>query len=216
MDEKISVLLADDHAILRDGLKSALAIEPSIKIIGEAKNGLEAIELCKQLKPDIILMDINMPEMDGIKSSKRIKKFNNDVKIIILTMFDNRQFIIDSLSSGIDGYVFKMAKVQELIKAIKTVHLGDVYFDPEVTEIANQHLNQSHTINNDFNVNEITTREREIITYIAKGLTVNEISEILSISYSTVKNHRHNILRKLNLKNSAELVRYALLEGLIK
>ena len=216
MHEIINVLIVDDHAILRDGIKSALKIEPSINIIGEAENGLEAIRLSSELKPNIILMDINMPEMDGIKASKKIKNTHPAIKIIILTMFDNRQFIIDSLSSGIDGYIFKMAKIQELVKAIRTVFAGDVYFDPEVTEIANQHLNESFSSSDRNDTADITTREREIITHIAKGLTVNEIADILSISYSTVKNHRHNILRKLNLKNSAELVRFAILEGLIK
>ena len=216
MDEIINILLADDHAILRDGIKSALKIEPSINVIGEAENGLEAIRLSGELNPNIILMDINMPEMDGIKAAKKIKKLHPKIKIIILTMFDNRQFIIDSLSSGIDGYIFKMAKIQELVKAIKTVFAGHVYFDPEVTEIANQNLNESLSSNDKNDQAGITTREREIITQIAKGLTVNEIAELLSISYSTVKNHRHNILSKLNLKNSAELVRYAIIEGLIK
>ncbi|MBL1214435.1 MAG: response regulator transcription factor [Ignavibacteriae bacterium] len=212
MNDKINILIADDHAILRDGLKSALSIDESLNIIGEAENGVEVIELCKKLNPDIILMDINMPEMDGIRASKHIKKECHHIKIIILTMFDNRQYISDALSAGIDGFVFKMAHIEELLKAIKTVYDGDEYFDPEVLKIMKQNYLRSDSAKNF----DLTPREYEIITYIAKGLTVSEIADTLSISYSTVKNHRHNILSKLNLKNSAELVRYAITEGLIK
>ena len=131
-------------------------------------------------------------------------------------MFDNRQFISDALSAGIDGFIFKMAHIEELLKAVKTVYGGEEYFDPEVLKVMKENHLDSNSINNSNDDLQITPREYEIISHISKGLTVAEIADKLSISYSTVKNHRHSILTKLNLKNSAELVRFAIVEGLVK
>jgi DNA-binding NarL/FixJ family response regulator len=204
---KIKILLADDHAILRDGIRTALELEESFEIVGEATDGSEAIEGATRLLPDVILMDISMPSVDGIEASKAIKRMNPQIKIILLTMYDNRQFIEEALLAGIEGYILKMTRLDDVIKAIKAVYDGDNYFDPAVTSLLKadkpEEIKESK-----FAI--LTEREREILQLIINGCTSNEISERLFISRFTVNNHRKSILLKLGLKNTAELIRYAI------
>lgn len=213
---KLNVLIADDHSVLRESLKSALEFDKNIEIIGEAEDGIDAIEKTEELKPDIVLMDINMPFLDGINAAQEIKERSPDTKILILTMHENKQYIFSALSAGIEGYLLKMSNLKKVITAINALANGDTYFDATVTEIlASKQLDLEDSKNLDVcDYFGITEREKEIINLIIGGYTTQEISEKLRISIHTASNHRTRILKKLNLKNTAELIIFAIKEGL--
>jgi two-component system response regulator NreC len=216
LNNKIKILIADDHTILREGLAAALFDDERIEIIAKVNNGQEVLDYIFHSMPDIILMDINMPGMDGLTASKIIKKKYRDVKILILTMYDNKQFIVEALSLGIEGYILKMAALEELKRAILTIYNGEQYFDKELTVAylsgkiggCNDEIIYSSTL--------LTDRENEIISYIVNGYTSSEIAKKLIISPYTVNNHRRNIFRKLNINSKGELIKMALKEGLFK
>lgn len=213
----IKILIADDHAVVRDGLKAALEINENVTVIGEAEDGIAAIKFCEESIPDIIIMDMNMPKMDGITASREIKRRFPDVSILLLTMYDNKEFVIDALSSGIDAYLLKMARIDEVHKAIDALANGESYFDKNVTQMMIEMKKQGSLAGDfpeDYDNQIITAREREIIKYLISGKTTSEIADILSISPHTVNNHRSNLLKKLNLKNTAEVVKWAVLRGI--
>lgn len=215
--EKINVLIADDHSVLRDSLKTALEYDDEISIVGEAVDGIDAIEKARELKPDLILMDINMPFLDGINAAQEIKERQPDTKILILTMHENKQYIFSALSAGIEGYILKMANLKKVIQAIKIVAKGENYFDSAVTELlsGNNHNSEHNGKGTDIcSYYGITERELEIISLIITGYTTNEIADKLKISLYTAGNHRARILKKLKLKNTAELIMFSLKEGL--
>jgi len=205
----ISVLLVDDHKIVRQGISSALGIDSSIKIVGEASDGKMAVTMAKQLNPDIIIMDINMPVMDGIEASKEIKKHNEETKILMLTMMEEKNYVLDALSAGINGYLYKMSGIDDLIYAVKLIAEGENYFDSRVTRILVESKNAKEENNN-----SLSKREKEILKHIVFGLTSKEIGNKLFISTFTVQKHRKNILHKLNLKGTAELVKYGIQNNL--
>ncbi len=207
--EKISLLLVDDHKVMREGLRSALAINERIEIVAEGENGTEAVKLCKLYSPDIILMDIEMPERDGISASREIKKLYPETRIIILTMYDNKNYIMEALSTGIDGYLLKTAGIEDVHKAIERTTRGENYFDPQITE-AIKEIRKGDTEDS-----PLTLREREIVRMICMGKSSAEISKELMISKHTVNNHRANILSKLGINKTAELVKYALETNLL-
>ena len=213
---KLNVLIADDHSVLRESLKSALEFDKNIVVIGEAEDGIDAIEKTESLKPDIVLMDINMPFLDGINAAQEIKERSPDTKILILTMHENKQYIFSALSAGIEGYLLKMSNLKKVITAINALAKGETYFDASVTEIlASKKLDLEDTKNLDVcDYYGITEREKEIINLIIGGYTTQEISEKLRISVHTASNHRTRILKKLDLKNTAELIIFAIKEGL--
>jgi two-component system nitrate/nitrite response regulator NarL len=216
--EKIRILIADDHAILRDGLKMALKTDPAMEVIGEAENGEIAVKLEQELHPDIIVMDVDMPKMNGIEAVRAIKKNNPDAKVLMLTMHDKESYIVDSISAGAAGYIYKMADMDEFINAVKTVACGKEYFNEKVSQtIMSNYIKSVQKKEEDGERHfALTNREIEIVKLIAAGLTSQEIAEKLFISYFTVGKHRKNIMKKLELKNTAELVRYAMKEGYVK
>lgn len=201
----ISVLLIDDHKIVRQGISSALKTDNEISIVGEGSDGLMAIDLTKKLNPDLLIMDINMPNLDGIEAAKAIRKFNSSVKILILTMLEDENYILDALSAQVDGYLFKMAGIDDLLYAVKSIAQGENYFDPRVTKIVLE--NKKRGKKSDINLSK---REIEILGYIVQGFTSKETGEKLFISSFTVQKHRKNLLKKLSLHGTAELVRYAI------
>ena len=207
----ISVLLIDDHKIVRQGISAALKRDERIRIIGEGGDGIEAVELTKKLSPDLIIMDINMPGLDGIEAAKEIRKFDKRVKILILTMLEDKQYILDALSAEINGYLFKLAGLDDLIKAIDTISSGENYFDNTITRLLVENTSQYKN-----EIINISVREMEVLKQIAKGFTSNEIGEKLFISPHTVKKHRKNIIRKLNLHGTAELVKFSIENNLLK
>ncbi len=215
--DKLKILIADDHSILRDSLKSALEFDDQLEIIGEAEDGIDAIEKTEELRPDLVLMDINMPFLDGIDASKEIKERLPKTKILILTMHENKQYIFSALSAGIEGYILKMANLKKVITAIRAIAKGETYFDASVTEIlASKQLGTKGDFSN-LDVCDyfgITEREREIINLVISGYTTQEMADKLRISVHTASNHRTRLLKKLHLKNTAELIIFAIKEGL--
>ncbi len=215
---KIKILLVDDHKMVREGLKSVINSKDELKVIGEANSGDEAIEKAIKLKPHVIVMDINMPGMNGIEAAKKIKEINSGIKILMLTMIDNEKFIIDALSSGVEGYLYKDADISELIKAIKKIAAGEEYLNKEITEkILRYVTGRNLTSYNSGKISPppLTPREIEIVGLIAKGLTSRAAAEKLFISEYTVIKHRKNIIRKLKVKNFTEVVSYAITNGII-
>lgn len=209
--ETIKIMIVDDHAVLREGLKSVLQSEPKYSVIGEAKTGEEAIEVAKELKPDLIVMDIALPGINGIEATKKIREDSPNIKVLVLTMHDKYNFIMDALSAGINGYILKISDMSEVFEAIHQISNGQDYFDNEVTLNALKNINKASE-NNEFPVEEyyLTKREKQVLKHIAEGHTYKKIAEMLFISHFTVINHRQNIIQKLELKNNAELVQFAI------
>jgi DNA-binding NarL/FixJ family response regulator len=215
---KTKVLLVDDHKWVRQGFKLALESKYDINIIGEAGDGNEAIEKTKELIPELILMDINMPNLNGIEAAKQIREFNKDVKIIILTMLDNERFIFEALTAGINGYIYKDSEITELAKAIEQVMEGEDYFNKEVTKkIIDYHAgkNISEFYQETTQSNPLTKRELEVVKLVSEGYTSKVIAEKLFISPFTVVKHRKNIIKKLSAKNFNEVISYAIANGLL-
>ncbi len=215
---KTKVLLVDDHKWVRQGFKLALESKYNINIVGEAGDGNEAIEKTKELSPELILMDINMPNLNGIEAAKQIREFNKDVKIIILTMLDNERFIFEALTAGINGYIYKDSEITELAKAIEQVMEGEDYFNKEVTKkIIDYHTgkNISEFYQETTQSNPLTKRELEVVKLVSEGYTSKVIAEKLFISPFTVVKHRKNIIKKLSAKNFNEVISYAIANGLL-
>jgi DNA-binding NarL/FixJ family response regulator len=216
--EEINVFVVDDHQIFLDGIVSLLDDEPNIKIVGTAHNGKEAIDRIKTSKVDVVLMDINMPEMDGIEATKQLKKINPDIKILMLTMHSEARFIKECLEIGAKGYVMKNISKDDLLKAIDTVNQDKSYLDADSQEKLISSMSNSDeedTRNYDELAAQITQRELEILQLIALGLTSQDIATKLFISKNTVETHRKNMLAKLNVNNTAALLKIAYRKGLV-
>lgn len=208
----INLLIADDHQVVIDGLRSLLSLEADFNVVGEALNGKMVLEALKDQKVDVVLLDINMPVMDGIETAKLMREHYPDVKILILTMYNKPEFIRNILDAGASGYVLKNAGKEELIDAIRKVVRGEGYFSLSVTKT----MMESFKSGSDSNKVELTKRERGVLTLIAEGDKSSEIAEKLFLSTNTVNTHRKNLLSKLNIKNTAGLVRYAIKNGFTK
>lgn len=220
MSNPIKLFVVDDHPIFIDGITGLLKDTPGFEIIGTAGNGKELLEKMADNMPDIILMDINMPEMDGIEATKEIKRIHPNVKVIMLTMFNDIRFIKELLEIGAKGYILKNISRDDLIKAIQTVSSGMPFLDAAVQEkvISSMSAAEEEDIDDkeaDAMVQNITSRELEILQLIALGLTSQDISKKLYISKNTVETHRKNLLAKLNVKNTASLLKFAYKKGLV-
>ncbi|WP_200975902.1 response regulator transcription factor [Echinicola sp. 20G] len=210
----INVLIADDHQMFIDGLKAMLGDIPGIKVVGEAMNGKEAIDYCDLSPVDIVIMDINMPIMDGVEATKKLLKSHKALKVLGLSMHNDRHFISDMLKTGAQGYILKNTGKKDLIEAIQTLHNGGTYLGEEVSKTL---LSSFMKKTGKMQVNEkLSDREMEVLSCIANGLTTQEIGEQLFISKNTVETHRKNLLYKLQAKNTAELVNNAYKKGLIR
>lgn len=218
MNEKIKVMLCDDHAILRSGLTRLLGEQEDIEVVGEAENGREAVQKVQELYPDIVLMDIGMPVMNGMEATKQIKKRNPDIKVLVLTMHDNEEYLFQVLQAGASGYVLKKAADSDLVNAIHVVARGDCFLYPSaakmVVEDYLEKLRSGQEPTSSYDT--LTDREREILKLVAEGYTNREIAESLFISVKTVETHKSNIMEKLNLHKRAELVRYAIRKGILQ
>ena len=206
----IKVLLVDDHQIIRDGIRCLLSYAEGIEVVGECSDGLEAISCAVSEKPDVILMDINMPKINGIDATKTIITDNPDSKILVLTVHDELAYISKMLHAGALGYVLKTTNKAELITAIKSVSKGEKYFSTEVTETMLSRFIDSHKSDSDAEEKELTIREIEVLVLISTELTNAEIGEKLFISTRTVDAHRRSLLSKLGARNTAGLVAYAI------
>jgi len=216
MSDQIRLLLADDHAVVRSGLRMLLQAQPDMIIVGEAETGQEAIRRVAELSPDVVLMDIEMPGMNGIEATRRIKTDAPTAAVLALTMYEDDQYFFEMLRAGASGYVPKRAAPDELVSAIRAAGRGEVFLYPSLAgRLVKDYLQRGPAGESDAQNDELTPREQEVLTLIAEGYSNNEIADQLVISAKTVDRHRENIMRKLNLHNRVDLVKYALRKGLI-
>jgi DNA-binding NarL/FixJ family response regulator len=207
---KISVLIADDHTMVRQGLKQILELENDITVIAQASNGEEAIKIARECKPDIILMDINMPNTNGLQAIKELKQDKDPFKIIVLTIHEDREYLFKTLQMGAEGYVLKDAEPAVLIEAIRNVHSGQSFIQPNMTRELVKEFNRVTLHEKDKGEeNNLTTREIEVLGLIAEGMINKEIAKQLYISEKTVKNHVSNIFKKLNVSDRTQAAIYA-------
>ncbi|WP_088571940.1 response regulator transcription factor [Thermoflexus hugenholtzii] len=213
---KIRILIADDHPVLRRGLRALIEEEPDMEVVGEAGNGLEAVQLAERLRPDVVIMDISMPELDGLEATRRIRERFPSTYILILTVHAHERYLFPVLKAGASGYVRKTAADEELIEAIRVVARGDVFLYPSATRmLLDDYLAQVRAGREQDSYESLSEREREILRLLAEGHTNAEIAQKLNLSVKTVETYRTRIMEKLHLRTRAELVRYALRKGLI-
>lgn len=212
----IRVLIVDDHTLFRESLRSLLKAAGGIEIVGEAENGIEAVRKAVQLRPDVVLMDIAMPNLNGLQATQKIKRENPSVKVLILTMYETEQYIIEMLHSGASGYILKRAAARELVSAIQAVSQGNAYLYPSVAKkVLNGYLEQIKAGEKEDDHERLSVRELDVLCLVAEGKTNKEIANLLSISVHTVQTHRLNLMKKLKVHDRTQLVRYAIREGLI-
>lgn len=211
----IRVIIADDHTIVRSGVRMLLEAEPDIEVVGEALNGLQALEMADALQPDVVLMDITMPDMDGIEATRQMKVKEPRINILVLTMHRSDEYFFEMLKAGASGYVLKGAETGELIKAVRIVARRQAYLYPSMAlKLVQDYLRRHEAAGESDSV--LSPREKEIVTLIADGYSNKEIAEELIVSPSTVHSHRSNLMVKLGLSSRRELIQYARESGLIQ
>lgn len=210
----IQILLADDHKITRDGLKALLENQKNMAVIGEAENGRKAVRLALELKPDVIVMDINMPELNGIEATRQIKAELPEAKIIALSMYSDKRYVVGMLKAGVSGYLLKNCAFDELVSAISAVVNNQNYMSPKIADTVMKDYANILESSDTSPASLLTAREREVLQLIAEGLKTKDIATRIHVSIKTVETHRQQIMRKLNAKSVAELTKIALREGL--
>ena len=215
---KIKVLVAEDHTIVRKGLCALLEAEPDIKVVGEAENGRQAIRMVEELSPDVVLMDITMPELNGMDATRQLKKKNPDLKILILSMHTSEEYIFETLRAGASGYLVKRSATTDLIQAIHVAYRGDSYLSPDISnKVITYYVKQKEGGESEpEGLDKLSDREREVLQLIAEGRANREIAEQLFISAKTVEAHRANIQKKLKISGTAELTKFAIIKGLVE
>lgn len=216
--EKINIVLADDHILVRKGIKAMLESEEDLNVIGEAGNGREALEVAKNLHPDILVLDIRMPEMTGIEAASQLSQVSPATKALILSMHDSEEYVLQSLDAGAYGYLLKDTDKTEFVKALKQIHAGNKYFSGAVSNVlANRLLNAKPYVKNATMEDQyhLTKREREILRMIINGTPNKEIADSLGKSVRTVETHRFNIMKKLGVNNAIDMVNKAVKENLV-
>ncbi len=211
---KIQVLVVDDHAIVRDGVCSLLSRRKDVQVVGEAADGKEAIEMAQSLQPDVVLMDIAMPNMNGLEATIEIRKVVPSARILVLTQYESKEYVLPLLRAGASGYIGKRARAEELVNAIRAVHLEGAYLPPNIARaVVNGVGHVENGISNGQPI--LTEREKEVVRLVSEGLSSREIAERLCLSVKTVDTHRANILEKIGAHSSAELIKYAIREGIV-
>ena len=210
----IKILLADDHKIVRDGLKSLIKKEVSMEVIGEADNGRKTVQLARDLEPEIIIMDISMPDLNGIEATRQIVADSPDVKIIALSMHSDKRYVKGVLSAGASGYLLKDSAFEELVEAIRTVDTGRFYLSAGIVGVVVKDYVGSQANKDALTSDILSAREREVLQLLAEGKSTKEIASDLHVSVKTIETHRQNIMQKLNIHTIAGLTRYAIREGL--
>jgi two-component system response regulator NreC len=214
---KIKVLIADDHALVREGIAAFLKLSNDIEVVGEASDGITAIEKAKSFKPDVILMDIAMPKLGGLEATIELKKILPDLKILVLTQYEDKEYVSRFLKAGVSGYLLKQAVGSDLISAIRAVNRGEVYLYSSVaTEVVASYLGKEKKLSVEDPYEKLTDREKQVLKLLAEGYTHKEIAGILNISVKTVIAHHSNISEKLDIHNRSALTKFAIQKGIIK
>jgi len=213
---KIRVLIADDHAILREGVRALLNATEDIEVAGEAKDGLEAVEAARRIDPDVVLMDIAMPGLGGIEATLELKKLGIRAKVLVMSQYEDREYVRRLLKAGVAGYVLKKSAGAELVGAIRAVHRGGLVLDPEVARTAMEESATGGAGGSADPYETLTDREKQVLKLVAEGRSNKEVAEDLGISVKTAMSHRERMMEKLGLHNRTELVRYALKLGVIR
>ncbi|WP_117234634.1 response regulator transcription factor [Vibrio maerlii] len=211
MSDGINIVIVDDHQVVLDGFLARLEKEPEINVVGTASNGVEALEVIKHTSPEVVLMDISMPIMNGIEATQQLQEDGTNVKVLMLTMHDNREYIMKVMQAGAVGYMLKDVSADNMVQAIKTVQSGSTYF----CESSTQTLFSQQVIPNSFSNNPLSRREESVLKLIAQGMSNKAIGKLLNISCRTVETHRQNIKHKLDIHSIAGLAKYALANGLV-
>jgi two-component system nitrate/nitrite response regulator NarL len=212
---KIRIMLADDHPIVRNGIKDALSKQKNIEVVAEASNGAQVLRKAKELLPDIVLMDISMPGMGGLEATQRLRSAAPTVKVLVFTMHDNKEYVLEIIRSGASGYVLKDTSTLELVRAIETVYRGGTFFSSKVSKLLLDQYIKKVSTGVETSPEELSKREAEILVLVAGGKSNKEIANQLKISIRTCEAHREKIMKKLNLHSVAELTQYAISKGLI-
>ena len=216
MGEKKRIVIAEDHRILREGLKSLLASRPEFEVVGEAEDGLDAISKVRESKPDLVLLDLSMPRLDGLSAIRDIKKVSPETRILALTIHTDEDYVLEAFNEGAHGYCLKDAGRAELLMAIESIFSGKPYFSPGIADkVLEGYLEGRQRIKSTSAWETITRREREVLKLIGEGYKNKEIADLLFISVKTVEKHRSNIMKKLDLHNAATLTAYAIEKGLV-
>ncbi|KJS21247.1 MAG: hypothetical protein VR72_11535 [Clostridiaceae bacterium BRH_c20a] len=217
---KIKIVIADDHNVVRKGLKLLLENEQDICVIGEAENGQEAINICRDNNPDILLLDLQMPKMDGLETLTEVKKILPQLKVLILTMHEDEEILIEAMRNNANGYILKKAPEDQLLQAIRSISRGEVFLDGVNTKafiraVFEERSSHSEQKGQAASGKKLSQRENEVLKLVAQGFTDKEIADNLNISIKTVESHKHRIKEKLGLKRLAELIRYAIENNLL-
>jgi len=214
--QKIRVLVVDDHTIVRDGICALLGLAGDIEVVGEAANGMEALEMVRKLMPHVVLMDIAMPIMGGLEATRRICKEFPRTKVLALTQYDDREYVFPVIEAGAYGFISKTAASSELASGIRSVYRGDSFLSPSVARLLVEDYQQVTSIRKSHDpYDQLTDREREILKLLAEGYTTQKIADTLVISAKTVEGHKTSLMAKLDIHNRIELVKYALRKGII-
>jgi two-component system response regulator NreC len=212
----INLLLVDDHQVVRTGLRMLLEGQPDMKIVGEADSGLQALDKARELLPDVIVMDITLPDISGIEATRRLKEEFPQIAVVALTIHEDEQYFFEMLQSGASGYVPKRAAPEDLIASIRAAFAGEIYIYPSLAKaLVADFLGRSTQGNEKSSLDGLTSREQEVLSLLAEGMSNDEIGESLQISKHTVARHRENLMRKLALHSRSELVKYAIRKGII-
>ena len=216
--DRIRVLLVDDHAMFREGVRSLLEGEPDMEVVGEVEDGRAAVETALALRPDVVLMDITMPGLDGIEATRQIRSRDDTIKVLILTMHDNEDVFFRSISAGASGYVLKRSGGMELMSAIRSTHEGNSYLSPLLAKaLMSDYLQRSERVQDGpAQGRRLSAREQEILKLIAEGHSSREIAEMLDLSVKTVHNHRTRLMTKLDIHRNTDLVKYAIRLGMVQ
>jgi DNA-binding NarL/FixJ family response regulator len=210
----IKIVLADDHQIVRHGLRTLLRGEPDLKVVAEADNGRAALRLVKELRPDIVIMDISMPDLNGIEATRQVREEHPGVKVIALSMHSDSLFVLNMLKAGASGYLLKDCALEELVQAIRAVMKGKTYLSPGISDIVIKDFVSGWTSTGGSAFGTLSHREREVLQLMAEGHPTTKIGEILCVSVKTVEAHRKSIMNKLGIRSIAELTKYAIRQGI--
>ncbi len=214
--QKTTVLIVDDHTLIRDGIRALLESVADIKVVGEAVNGKEALDKVKELIPQVVLMDLAMPIMGGLEATRRIRREFPETKILALTQYDDREYIIPIIEAGARGFISKMAAFSELASAIQAVSQGDSFLSPSAAAALVEECQQKSTVEGERDsYQQLTNREREVLKLVTEGYTAKEIASMLVISLRTAEAYKTSLMRKLNIRNKADLIRFAIRKGVI-